>query len=66
MGLTLAKLVMEYHGGAIDIGNRTDCAGSFVVLSIPMAADDVAPVEGNVVSQNYGEAHKEFNTASTL
>jgi PAS domain S-box-containing protein len=44
LGLTVAKLIMEYHNGALVIGARTDCAGTLAVLSFPLAGEETPPV----------------------
>ncbi len=44
LGLTVAKLIMEYHDGTLAIGARNDCAGTLVVLSFPLVNEDTPPV----------------------
>ncbi len=39
LGLTIAKLVMDYHNGELVIGNRSDRPGASVVLSLPLVSD---------------------------
>ena len=43
LGLTVAKLVMEYHNGTLSIGNRADGRGTLVVLSFPLANEEPPP-----------------------
>lgn len=44
LGLTITKLIMEYHNGTLAITNRIDCAGTSVVLSFPLTAGQEPPV----------------------
>ncbi len=44
LGLTVAKLIMEYHNGGLVIGKRTDHGGTLVVLNFPLVDDDMPPV----------------------
>ncbi len=44
LGLTIVKLIMEYHNGALVIGNRTDGAGASVILSFPLDSGQEPPV----------------------
>ena len=46
LGLTIVKLIMEYHNGTLTIGNRTDGTGTLVALRFPLAGDDIQPVSG--------------------
>ncbi len=39
LGLTIVKLIMEYHNGTIAINNRFDRAGTSVVLSFPLVTN---------------------------
>ncbi|TBR21894.1 MAG: PAS domain S-box protein [Candidatus Nitrosotenuis sp.] len=41
LGLTVAKLIMEYHNGALVIGHRTDREGTLVTLSFPLVDKDL-------------------------
>ncbi len=43
LGLTVAKLIMEYHNGALAIANRTDSAGTLVALTFPLASEEMSP-----------------------
>ncbi|MBI5637432.1 MAG: PAS domain S-box protein [Nitrospinae bacterium] len=43
LGLTMAKLIMEYHNGTLAIANRADGAGASVVLNFPLASDENPP-----------------------
>lgn len=43
LGLTMAKLIMEYHNGTLVIGNRPDQPGTLVALSFPLASDEIPP-----------------------
>ncbi len=45
LGLTVAKLIMEYHNGTLAIGKRTDRTGTLVVLSFPLASEEMPPTE---------------------
>ena len=42
LGLTVVKLIMEYHNGTLVIGNRTDRAGALAVLTFPLADEESA------------------------
>lgn len=44
LGLTIVKMIMEYHNGTLAIGCRIDCAGTLVVLSFPLVSGEVPPV----------------------
>ncbi len=41
LGLTVAKLIMEYHNGALVIGKRVDRTGTLAVLSFPLVDEDM-------------------------
>lgn len=43
LGLTVVKLVMEYHGGSLHIGNRADGPGAVASLRFPLADPERAP-----------------------
>ena len=45
LGLTVAKLIMEYHSGSLVIGARNGCAGTLLVLSFPLASKEALSVE---------------------
>jgi PAS domain S-box-containing protein len=42
LGLTVTKLIMDYHNGRLVINNRLDGAGVLVALSFPLANEDTA------------------------
>lgn len=40
LGLTVVKLIMDYHNGSLAISNRADRTGALVVLSFPLAGEE--------------------------
>jgi PAS domain S-box-containing protein len=43
LGLTMVKLIMDYHNGRLAIKNRAGSTGTLAVLSFPLANEDAAP-----------------------
>lgn len=46
LGLTLAKLIMEYHNGSLTIGQQAEGAGTLITLTFPLAIKERAPEVG--------------------